>query len=267
MPFFTNYDNKMNKFNMYVWIGLAINIALLVTLIYMLQTDELTVGFSHEPSGNALKFMKFLIVIAAISVPLQIISMLTMSYWPQTSMVLAFLGSLVFIPISLVFIFGMTFSATRWRFRKFEPSSPLATYDICLNFTNQRNAFLSGIMLLLGIVLFAMGQSLGMFLIVLAIFRYIIGRRINGTPLLAIKNKTLIFRPTFFSDSYQIPLDAVTVGKEKKSYFYLLINHQGLIGKFVFYHKDIQQDQDTDIDRLLTEIKQAGPEAQTTASI
>ncbi len=247
----------MNKFNIYVWVGLAINIALLVALIYMMQTGELTVGFSQEATGDSLKFMKVLIVIAAISIPLQIISMLTMTYWPQTSLLLAFVASIVFIPISLVFIFGMLFSSTQWRFRHFQLSSPLAQadYELCLNFAPQRNIILCASLTATGLVLFVLGQSLGLFLIVLAAFRFIIGRRISGTPLLAIKNEKLIFRPSFFANSYQIAIKEVSVIRERENTFDLLLAHDGTISKLVYYHKDIKQDQHNTIAALLSRIK------------
>ena len=251
----------MNKFNIYVWVGLAINIALLASLIYMMQTGELTVGFSQEATGDSLKFMKILIVIAAISIPLQIISMLTMTYWPQTSLLLAFVASIVFIPVSLVFIFGMLFSSTHWRFRHFQPSSPLAQtdYDLCLNFAPQRNIILCTSLVATGLVLFVLGQSLGLFLIVLAVFRFIIGKRISGTPLLAIKNEKLIFRPSFFANSYQIALKDVSLMRERVNAFDLLLANEGSISKLVYYHKDIKQDQHNTITSLLSRIKGEKP--------
>ncbi|MEX9542078.1 hypothetical protein AB7Y51_26410, partial [Escherichia coli] len=108
----------MNKFNLYVWVGLALNISLLGSLLYMLQTGELIIDGSDGAQNAHL--MRILMIIACVSFPIQLISMMIMSYKPRVAIGVALISSLALMPITIVFLCGMIFSAIRWRFHQLE---------------------------------------------------------------------------------------------------------------------------------------------------
>ncbi len=110
---------------MYVWVGLVLSASILGSLLYMIQGGELVVDGSNGAANAEL--MKTLMIIACISFPVQIISMMVMTYKPRLSIVLAVLSSLALMPITIVFTMGMIFSAIRWRYHQ------LTQFDTSLN--------------------------------------------------------------------------------------------------------------------------------------
>ncbi|WP_454209874.1 hypothetical protein [Providencia sp. Marseille-Q8014] len=129
----------MNKFNLYVWVGLALNISLLGSLLYMLQTGELIIDGSDGAQNAHL--MRILMIIACVSFPIQLISMMIMSYKPRVAIGVALISSLALMPITIVFLCGMIFSAIRWRFHQLESVDPTIKVDFDTNlvFNNRHN--------------------------------------------------------------------------------------------------------------------------------
>jgi len=206
----------MNKFNLYVWVGLVLNIALLGTLVYMIQTGELIIDGS-DGAKNA-ELMRILMIIACVSLPIQIISMMIMSYKPRLAIAVALISSLALMPITIVFMCGMIFSATRWRFHQlttFDHTIKI-DFDINLPFNNRNNTLRSIVLGAVSVIFIVLSQSLGMFLLVLAIILFILGRQLNGSPYLAIKDNYFYIHPSLFASSYRIPLKDVSYTKNDK---------------------------------------------------
>ncbi|MEX5891756.1 hypothetical protein AB6H11_14240 [Providencia vermicola] len=207
----------MNKFNLYVWVGLELNISLLGSLLYMLQTGELIIDGSDGAQNAHL--MRILMIIACVSFPIQLISMMIMSYKPRVAIGVALISSLALMPITIVFLCGMIFSAIRWRFHQLESVDPTIKVDFDTNlvFNNRHNTLRAIIVGVLGAVFVVLSQSLGMFLIVLAILLFILGKRIHGTPYVATKGSYFYIRPSLFSLYYRIPLKDVTYLRNEKN--------------------------------------------------
>lgn len=210
-------EKYMSKFNLYVWVGLVLNTALLGTLLYMIQTGELIIDGSNGAQNAQL--MKVLMIIACVSFPIQLISMMIMSYKPRVAIAVALMSSLALMPITIVFLCGMIFSAIRWRFHQLETFDPTINVDFetKLTFNNRHNSIRAIALGLISVIFIVLSQSLGMFLLVLAIILFVLGKRINGTPYLAIKGEHVYIRPSLFAFCYRIPLKDVTYLRNEKN--------------------------------------------------
>lgn len=207
----------MSKFNLYVWVGLVLNIALLGTLLYMIQTGELIIDSSNGAQNAQL--MRVLMIVACVSFPIQLISMMIMNYKPRVAIAVALISSLALMPITIVFLCGMIFSAIRWRFHLLEIFDHTINVDFetKLTFNNRYNSIRAIVLGLVSVVFIVLSQSLGMFLLVLAIILFVLGKRINETPYLAIKGSHFYIRPSLFAFCYRIPLKDVTYLRNEKN--------------------------------------------------
>ncbi|MGO2305798.1 MAG: hypothetical protein ACTH5W_13985 [Providencia sp.] len=235
----------MNKFNLYVWVGLVLSASILGTLVYMIQTGELIVDGSNGAANAEL--MKTLMIIACVSFPIQILSMMLMSYKPRLSIAVAIISSIALMPITIVFAMGMVFSAIRWRYHQLTPFDTTINvdFDISLPFNKRQNTLIVIPLAIVSIAFIILSQSLGMFLFVLTIFIGFFGKRASNSIYLAIKDAHFYIRPNIFTHCYRIPLKDVTYVKGEK-------------GKVYF---DVQTD--TEVLQLTATPANATPEEQT----
>lgn len=235
----------MNKFNLYVWVGLVLSASILGTLVYMIQTGELIVDGSNGAANAEL--MKTLMIIACVSFPIQILSMMLMSYKPRLSIAVAIISSIALMPITIVFAMGMVFSAIRWRYHQLTPFDTTINvdFDISLPFNKRQNTLIVIPLAIVSIAFIILSQSLGMFLFVLTIFIGFFGKRASNSIYLAIKDAHFYIRPNIFAHCYRIPLKDVTYVKGEK-------------GKVYF---DVQTD--TEVLQLTATPANATPEEQT----
>ncbi|MGJ3354554.1 hypothetical protein [Providencia sp. Je.9.19] len=235
----------MNKFNLYVWVGLVLSASILGTLVYMIQTGELIVDGSNGAANAEL--MKTLMIIACVSFPIQLLSMMLMSYKPRLSIAVAIISSIALMPITIVFAMGMVFSAIRWRYHQLTPFDTTINvdFDISLPFNKRQNTLIVIPLAIVSIAFIILSQSLGMFLFVLTIFIGFFGKRASNSIYLAIKDAHFYIRPNIFAHCYRIPLKDVTYVKGEK-------------GKVYF---DVQTD--TEVLQLTATPANATPEEQT----
>ncbi|HBO21776.1 MAG TPA: hypothetical protein DD649_02630 [Providencia sp.] len=235
----------MNKFNLYVWVGLVLSASILGTLVYMIQTGELIVDGSNGAANAEL--MKTLMIIACVSFPIQLLSMMLMSYKPRLSIAVAIISSIALMPITIVFAMGMVFSAIRWRYHQLTPFDTTINvdFDISLPFNKRQNTLIVIPLAIVSIAFIILSQSLGMFLFVLTIFIGFFGKRASNSIYLAIKDAHFYIRPNIFAHCYRIPLQDVKYVKSEK-------------GKMYF---DVQTD--TEVLQLTATPANATPEEQT----
>lgn len=162
---------------MYVWVGLVLSASILGSLLYMIQGGELVVDGSNGAANAEL--MKTLMIIACVSFPVQIISMMVMTYKPRLSIVLAVLSSLALMPITIVFTMGMIFSAIRWRYHQLTQfdTSLNVQFDQRVEFNKRNNRILVIALGLISVTFIILSQSLGMFLFVFTIFLGYFGKK------------------------------------------------------------------------------------------
>ncbi|MBC5789689.1 hypothetical protein [Providencia sp. JUb39] len=217
----------MNKFNLYVWVGLILSASILGALLYMLQTGEMTL---EGPAGSANpELMKTLMIIACVSFPLQIVSMMVLNYKPTFAIVLAVVSSVALMPITIVFAMGMVFSAIRWRYHQLTPFDTTINvpFDVSIPMNKRSNTMMVFPIAILGIVLIVLSQSLGMFLFVLAVFLGFFGKKASSTTYLAIKDSHFYIRPNIFAYCYRIPLKDVKYIKTEKGKLFFIAKVDG----------------------------------------
>ncbi|HGN0867461.1 TPA: hypothetical protein ACKROV_000672 [Providencia alcalifaciens] len=217
----------MNKFNLYVWVGLILSASILGALLYMLQTGEMTL---EGPAGSANpELMKTLMIIACVSFPLQIVSMMVLNYKPTFAIVLAVVSSVALMPITIVFAMGMVFSAIRWRYHQLTPFDTTINvpFDVSIPMNKRSNTMMVFPIAILGIVLIVLSQSLGMFLFVLAVFLGFFGKKASSTTYLAIKDAHFYIRPNIFAYCYRIPLKDVKYIKTEKGKLFFIAQVDG----------------------------------------
>ncbi|MBP6121044.1 MULTISPECIES: hypothetical protein [Providencia] len=206
----------MNKFNLYVWVGLVLNVSILGSLLYLLQTGELVIdGSNGAPNAD---LMKTLMIIACVSFPVQLISMVIMSYKPRLSIAIAIISSLALMPITIVFTMGMIFSAIRWRYHQLTAFDTTINidFDVSVPFNKRKNSIIIAVLGVTSVALIILSQSLGMFLFVLTIFLGIFGKKASNSVYLATKDNYFYIRPSIFAYCYRIPLaDVSYVDREK----------------------------------------------------
>ncbi|HHD7738988.1 TPA: hypothetical protein ACOWQJ_003232 [Providencia rettgeri] len=210
----------MNKFNIYVWVGLVLSASILGSLLYMIQGGELVVDGSNGAANAEL--MKTLMIIACVSFPIQIISIMVMTYKPRLSIGLTIISSLALMPITIVFAMGMIFSAIRWRYHQLTPFDTTLNinFDQQVAFNKRNNRILVGALGLISITFIILSQSLGMFLFVFTIFLGYFGKKAGDGVYLAVKDAHLYIRPNIFAHCYHIPLKDVTYVKGEKGKVY-----------------------------------------------
>ncbi|EJD6378984.1 MULTISPECIES: hypothetical protein [Providencia] len=210
----------MNKFNIYVWVGLVLSASILGSLLYMIQGGELVVDGSNGAANAEL--MKTLMIIACVSFPIQIISIMVMTYKPRLSIGLTIISSLALMPITIVFAMGMIFSAIRWRYHQLTPFDTTLNinFDQQVAFNKRNNRILVGALGLISITFIILSQSLGMFLFVFTIFLGYFGKKAGDGVYLAVKDAHLYIRPNIFAHCYRIPLKDVTYVKGEKGKVY-----------------------------------------------
>ncbi|XVH59783.1 hypothetical protein RYX27_06085 [Providencia hangzhouensis] len=206
----------MNKFNIYVWVGLVLSASILGSLLYMINAGELAIDGSNGAANHEL--MKTLMTIACISFPIQIVSMMVMKYKPRLAIGLAIISSVALMPITIVFVMGVIFSAIRWRYRQLEPFDTTINIDFAtkIEFNKRNNRIVVIALGIISVAFILLSQSLGMFLFVLTIFLGYFGKKAADSVYLAIKDAHLYIRPNIFAHCYRIPLKDVTYTKGEK---------------------------------------------------
>lgn len=245
----------MNKFNLYVWVGLVLNASILGTLVYMIQTGELIVDGSNGAANAEL--MKTLMIIACVSFPIQLISMMLMSYKPRLSIAVAIISSVALMPITIVFAMGMVFSAIRWRYHQLTPFDTTINvdFDISLPFNKRQNTLIVIPLAIVSIAFIILSQSLGMFLFVLTIFIGFFGKRASNSIYLAIKDAHFYIRPNIFAHCYRIPLQDVHYVKSEKGKLIFDVKTQDSTLSLSASPVNLTEEDKSKIEMLLSQIK------------
>lgn len=244
----------MNKFNMYVWVGLVLSASILGSLLYMIQGGELVVNGSNGAANAEL--MKTLMIIACVSFPVQIISMMVMTYKPRLSIVLAVLSSLALMPITIVFTMGMIFSAIRWRYHQLNQfdTSLNVQFDQRVEFNKRNNRILVVTLGLISVTFIILSQSLGMFLFVFTIFLGYFGKKASDSIYLAIKDSYFYIRPNIFAYCYRIPLKEVKYVKGEKGKVHFDVQVDNEVLQLTATPANATPEEKTKLDTFLSQI-------------
>lgn len=215
------------KISKLVWAGLAINIAVATVIVLYLSQNGLVKSYEEELLDE---FISILLIIFAISIPMQVISLLLLSKAPKTGRVLAFIATVLMLPLSMIFFIGYLFSY-EWRYnRGLTPfnASAYPPLDVRLGF-NLKQLSLSGILcIVLGIVIDLLGINVGWVVVVAGVVALINSFRLKNRIMIGVSQDNLIITPALYAETFIMPISDVTLIQDKPQSFKLQIKSGGV---------------------------------------
>lgn len=215
------------KISKLAWAGLAINIAVATVIVLYLSQDGLVESYEEELLDE---FISILLIIFAISIPMQGISLLLLSKAPKAGRVLAFISTVLMLPLSMIFFIGYLFSY-EWRYNRgltpFNADVPPAL-DVSLGF-NLKQFSLSGILcIVLGIVIGLIGINVGWLIVAVGVVALINSSRLENRIMIGLSQDKLIITPALYAETFIIPISDVTLIQDKPQSFKLQIKSGGV---------------------------------------
>jgi len=219
----------MNSFGKSVWIGLIINIFLVSTLWYIsTQLRDIYDDLAYS-WREVMDFLPHIILPFCLAILMQLISLPMLFKIPKLGLTLAIIGSVVMLPLSLVFMNGYMFSYEKHRnknlipFIKNEKNKP----DHELNFKTSTLRLQGGLALVVGMLVGFSGSSVGWLLVCVGVISFLNASRLNQRVMIGLLQDQLIITPALCADTYLVPLENVTLIKENKRLFKLHIKSAG----------------------------------------
>lgn len=230
----------MEKISKLAWTGLVINITLAAIIqFYSSQNGALS---SYEELLLE-DFIKIVLIIFAISIPMQVISLLLLSKAPKAGRVLAFIATVLMLPLSMIFFIGYLFSY-EWRYNRgltlfnADAHPPL---DVSLGF-NLKQFSLSGILcIVLGIVIGLIGINVGWVLVAAGVVALVNSSRLEGRIMIGLSQDNLIVTPALYAETFIIPISDVTLIQDKPQSFKLKIKSGGVDRTCTILKREHQQ--------------------------
>lgn len=245
-----------------VWAGLALNICYLGAVVYLttqVEDDELTLF-----ARNAIAFLQYFSVPFLISLLLQMISLPILFKSPKWGLALAIIGSLIILPLSLIFLAGYLFSYEKYCNRGLEVFSPTEknTPAQALKFKTSMFYIQGGISLAIGLFILADGVSVGGLLVCSGIVFISNAMRLKQRVMIGVLDDKLVLTPALYAETCLIPLTDVTLVKENKNVFKLHIHSAGVDRKCSFSKKMIYaEDSQTLLPKIFSKLAKADNEA------
>lgn len=230
----------MKKLSLAVWVGLILDLVLLGCIWWITTTLNDYQDALDYSDRQLATVLSYLYMPMAISLILQIISLPILFKIPKLGLTFAVLGSICFLPLSLVFITGYSISYENWINKKLPRFSPQPT-DITLKSKSSRFNLLGVIYIILGGIMLVIGASIGSLIVGIAILSFYIAAHLKDRTMIGISQDKLILTPSQFSDTYLVPLKDVSLIKENRAMFKLHIQSEGIDRKCVFRKGMIEQ--------------------------
>ncbi len=217
----------MEKISKLAWTGLAINIILAAIIQFYLSQNGALSSYEELLLED---FIKIVLIIFAISIPMQVISLLLLSKAPKTGRVLAFIATVLMLPLSMIFFIGYLFSY-EWRYNRGLTPFNAGAYpplDVSLGF-NVKQFSLSGILcIVLGIVIALLGINVGWVVVVAGVVALFNSFRLENRIMIGVSQDNLIITPALYAETFIIPISDVTLIQDKPQSFKLQIKSGGV---------------------------------------
>ncbi|EKT62157.1 hypothetical protein [Providencia burhodogranariea] len=223
----------MKRFSVLVWIGLIVNILLLVSIWYFTSSFNEITGELTYPERDLVNILSFMVIPFCISIIMQIISLPVLFKMPKLGLTLAIIGSIVMLPLSLIFMTGYFYSYETYRNKNFAIFDKQPT-DISLNFKSSQLTMLGIVYIVLGLFIGFIGLSMGWLFAGVGLVALCNSFRLKDRIMVGIVKDQLIITPSLYADTYMIPLNDVSLIKESKSLFKLHIKSAGVDRKCTF---------------------------------
>lgn len=245
-----------------VWAGLALNVGYLGGVWYLttqVEDNELTLF-----ARNAIAFLQYFTTPFLVSLLLQMISLPILFKSPKWGLALAITGSIIILPLSLLFLVGYLFSYEKHRNRGLEVFSPgeKNTPSQVLFFKTSMFYVQGGITLPVGLFIMAEGMSAGGLLVCSGIIFICNAIRLKQRVMIGVSDNNVILTPALYADTCLVPLTDVTLIKENKNVFKLHIRSAGVDRKCSFNKKMIYgEDYQTVLAEILSKLPKSDNDA------
>ncbi len=209
----------MKSFNLLVWIGLVINITLigsvgLISSSFILPSG----GLNYFEQELVSKIVKLYL----ISIAVQLISLLVLFKKPKLGLVVAVIGSIIMLPLGVVFLLGYRFSYERHCNKDFEQFQDKKA-DAALKFRRSQLAIQGLLFIALGLLVGILGVGLAWLVLGMGLFSLCNSFRLKNRIIIGMAQDKLILTPTTYSRTYLIPFANVYLIKETNRSFKLHI--------------------------------------------
>ncbi|HBR0797789.1 TPA: hypothetical protein ACP4YQ_001555 [Klebsiella quasipneumoniae] len=196
------------------WIGLFVNI-IICFVARNLLLDEGQLNFHSRVDS----MWSWLVLALFIAVVVQALSIMLSGRYPYMAIVLAFIGGIVMIPISMIFLVGSLFSFqtrinagfTPWR----STTGAMSRDDNHQLLTFNASAFYpqGALALIAGIIILMIGMGIGGVFIAAGILALCNGYRLQNRVVIGVSDESMIFTPGLYADTYIIPLREVVLAE------------------------------------------------------
>lgn len=197
-----------------VWIGLFVNI-IICFVARNLLLDEGQLNFHHRADS----MWSWLVLALFIAVVVQAVSIMLSGRYPYLAIVLAFIGGIVMVPASMIFLVGCMFSFqtrinagfTPWR----STTGAMGRDDNHQLLTFNASGFYpqGALALIAGIIILMIGMGIGGIFIAAGIVALCNGYRLQNRVVIGVSGESMIFTPGLYADTYVIPLGDVVLAE------------------------------------------------------
>lgn len=197
-----------------VWIGLFVNI-IICFVARNLLLDEGQLNFHRRADS----MWSWLVLALFIAVVVQAVSIMLSGRYPYLAIVLAFIGGIVMVPASMIFLVGCMFSFqtrinagfTPWR----STTGAMGSDDNHRLLTFNASGFYpqGGLALIAGIIILMIGMGIGGVFIAAGILALCNGYRLQNRVVIGVSGESMIFTPGLYADTYVIPLRDVVLAE------------------------------------------------------
>ncbi len=255
----------MKSVNLLVWIGLSLNLVLvLASWFFTVDYQELygELGYRDRMLLDAIAVLRYYF---AVSLVLQILSVIFLDKANKLSFGLAIISCLGMLPLSIVFLIGYLFTYNDYVYRGLKTFSLNETgkLDTYLNFATVRYFMLGAFATVAGVFMFFTDMPMSMLIIVVGVLNMINGIRLGPRPVIALMGDNLVFTPALMSNTYIISIEHVDLVESKKGKFKIKLNLEGLEKKITFQKNIMENDKDSSaLEKILAKIEKNNGEKQ-----
>lgn len=231
----------MSQRNRMKWFGFALNIIALIAPLLYLKYQSGSNAFYHY----LYDFLSVMLVPILLSLLSQSFSFIFLSRLPKVGLTFAILGSVLMLPISIIFLVGYLFSYEQIRNKGlalFPHPKTGRSYKGTLRYRASYFTLRGVLFLLVGALLLTIAPPVAGIIMGTAVLLLAISSRLEGTIMLAINNNNLIITPSLFSASYLVPLPNIYLAGETNNAFKLSIKVDNYQRTITFVKSMIEQE-------------------------
>ena len=189
------------------WIGLFVNI-IICFVARNLLLDEGQLNFHSRADG----VWSWLVLALFIAVVVQAISIMLSGRYPYLAIVLAFVGGIVMVPASVIFLVSLQ-TRINAGFTPWRSTTAVGEADNQQLLTFNASGFYpqGALALIAGIIILMIGMGIGGVFIAAGIVALCNGYRLQNRVVIGVSGESMIFTPGLYADTYVIPLRDVAV--------------------------------------------------------